>query len=537
MPLLREGVERLKKTDKKFDKKQRIVFEMEPIAYEPMGERLIRVTCYLLGLGINRNGSSFTKEAVVKANAKLPHLPVVGHLIQGPDGMHYLGGHDIKIEDRGNEWEVVPLTVPLGCVAGDKEFEFVEIMEKDTGTMREYLKVDMILWNHMSPLFEAAHTEQVYFNNSIEIEVIDGAWDDTNNFRIDEFEYTATCLLGLDGDKGSPKHVEPCFPESKVYPAFAKGKDFNVQFASLMNEIRKFSAEEAQVETDAADEAEVLEAEATSAVTNDDGIVNNEKKEVVAMDVIFSEVCAKIREEFAKHVFRYRTGTQFDKYKLLSINEADKTITAIDRESGYSACKIPFHATCTQEEGLIVNIDFDSKVNGAIGVIEEGEGAFNVAAEILMITTDVIEYEVATHNSTELATAHRQIEALSAEHEQAKARIADLEKQLNSFQREKSAYEAQKKKDVIDALIASRRDEMGKFSEFLEYLIDMNSVYAKDPVTVENDLKEIHYNFMLKYGSGVKRNFSAIEVPVVGADGKKNLIAERYGADIAKYFE
>ena len=516
--------------EKKFEKKQRLVFEMSPVAYEPMGEKLIRATCYLLGLGINRNGSNFTKEAVVRANAKLPHLPVVGHLIKGADGMHYLGGHDVRVDEKGDGWEVVPLTVPLGCIAGDREFEFVEIMEKDTGTVREYLKVDMILWNHMSPLFEAAHTKQVYFNNSVEIEVIDGEWDETNNFRIDEFEYTATCLLGLDWDKGSPRHVEPCFPESRVYPFFAKGGDFNAQFALLMGEIRKFA--------DGQTGGGTKEADGTVPDTTDEKAEgNNEKKEEIVMEVIFSEVCARIREEFAKHTFRYRTGKQYDKYIVLSIGEADKSVVAIDREAGYTAHRIPYQAANIQDGGLVVNVDFDEKTDLVIGALEKSDGSFNVAAELIAVTNDVVEYEVANHNSLELMEARRQIEELSAEKQRAEARIAELEKMAASYERKQQEFEAQKKKDIIDTLIASRRDEMGKFSEFLEYCIDMKSVYSKDPMSVERDLKEIHYNYMLKFNPGNKKAFSAVEVPVIGADGQRDAIAERYGAEVAKYFK
>lgn len=195
---------------KEFNKNQTLVFNTKPVAFEAMGEKLIRVTCYLLGTGINRNYSNITKEAIIKANAKLPHLPVIGHLIKDEQGGYYLGGHDVKVEDKGHDWDIVPLTVPLGCIAGDKEFEFVEITEEDTGTTREYLKVDMILWNHMSSIMEAAYSREVYFNHSIEIDDVEGDWDETNNFRIDSFKYHAPAFLALmiiDGRISMLSHV------------------------------------------------------------------------------------------------------------------------------------------------------------------------------------------------------------------------------------------------------------------------------------------------------------------------------------------
>ena len=499
---------------KEIQKRQSLPFQMKPLAFEKMGEKLVRVSCYLLGTGINRNGSNITKKAIKKANEKLAHLPVVGHLIKDEDGSYYMGGHDIKVEDKGWDWEITPLTVPLGCVAGDKKFEFVKL-EEDSGTTREYLKVDMIIWNHMSPVMEAAYSNDVYFSHSIEIDEVSGEWDETNNFRIDSFEYDKACLLGLSDEW--KKNVEPCFPNSKVYPySMQNGElDFNKQFALLLQEIHKCG-----IEPDASQN-------------------HKEEEDVQLGDILFSEVCAKINVLLADHVFRHRTGKQYEKYMVIAVSEADKAVIVVDREQSYSAFKIPYIATKTKE-GLVVNIDYDNKAEQALGItdINKTGYVFNTAAEVEMISKDVSEYDVGVYSNIRINELMTKLEEVTAQFETAQTRVVELETHLEVFEKEKKQYIEQKHKEIIDTLIASRRDEMGKFSEYLDYCIEID--YTKTVEQIEKDIKEIHYNFMLsknKQASG-KKNFSAIETEVTDSIMQEgNSIAERYGEDIAKYFK
>ena len=118
--------------------------------------------------------------------------------------------------------------------------------------------------------------------------------------------------------------------------------------------------------------------------------------------------------------------------------------------------------------------------------------------------------------------------------ENAQIKIAELEKHLNVYESEKKVYMENKHREVIDMLIASRREEMGKYSEYLEYcLLDH---YVEDAETVDKALKEIHYNFLLGKNPKAKTSFSAIETNIVDAPlPSGDTFAERYGDDIAKH--
>ena len=221
---------------------------------------------------------------------------------------------------------------------------------------------------------------------------------------------------------------------------------------------------------------------------------------------------------------------------ILSINEAERSITVVDREDNYSAFKLSYMATKTKE-GLVVTIDYEKKAEMALGVTEKTESVFKAMDEVEMIAKDVSAYELSTYSSSKINELSTKLEETTAQYEAAKNKITELETHLAVFEKEKKQFMKQKHKDIVDTLIASRREEMGKFSEYLDYCIKID--YAKSVEQVEKDIKEIHYNFLSKSSkSGGKKSFSAIETNV--ADNvvlEGNSIAARYGEDIAKYFK
>jgi len=248
-------------------------------------------------------------------------------------------------------------------------------------------------------------------------------------------------------------------------------------------------------------------------------------------EVVFSEVCAKINLLMAESTFRHKTGKEYGKYIVLSVDEASKSIIALDRENGYAAVRIPFVASQTSE-GLIVNVDYSNMSDMALGAVDKTEAVFNATQEIEMISTDVSEYNVSVYTNTKINDLTIKLEETTGLLEAANGKIADLEGHLSVFQTEREQYNAEKHKGIIDALIASRRTEMGAYSEFLEYCIEID--YSKTVETIESEIKDIHYNFMAKNQAGGKKNFSAIEVPVVHNLGDEDTaIVERYGSEIA----
>ena len=127
------------------------------------------------------------------------------------------------------------------------------------------------------------------------------------------------------------------------------------------------------------------------------------------------------------------------------------------------------------------------------------------------------------------------LDDVTANYENAQAEIAELTKHLEVFESEKKQFMIQKHKDMVDTFIASKRDEMGKDSDFLEYCLTID--YAKEMKDIEKEVKEIHYNFMLKKNTGGKKKFEAIETETVGETSEYDVLVERYGEDVAKFLK
>lgn len=172
-----------------------------------------RGQCRVAYAGKNRNYSDISKEAFDRAEKTVYGIPVVGNWL----GDNF-GGHDMIIETKGNEVSFKDSTIPFGFVPQDANPRW-ESVEDDNGNSKNYYTVDVVLWHER-------YQEPVQFiidngaRQSMEIMVEDGEWDDNwEYFNVNEFYYSALCLLGKDEDKDGikgEKDVEPCFEESSV---------------------------------------------------------------------------------------------------------------------------------------------------------------------------------------------------------------------------------------------------------------------------------------------------------------------------------
>lgn len=173
----------------------------------------IRGVCKVAYAGKNRNYSDISKEAFESAEKSVYGVPVVGNWL----GDNY-GGHDIVIETKGNTIEFKDNTVPYGFVPQDANPRW-EVVEDENGNSKSYYTVDVVLWQERYP-------EEVQFivengaRQSMEIMVTDGDWDeDWDYFDINDFYYSALCLLGkdenADGSRGE-NDVEPCFQDADI---------------------------------------------------------------------------------------------------------------------------------------------------------------------------------------------------------------------------------------------------------------------------------------------------------------------------------
>lgn len=216
--------------------------------------------------GNNRNGSHITKSAFENAEHTLANIPIVGNWL----GDNY-GGHDLIMETKGNELVIKDSTVPYGVVPENCNPRWEEV-EDEYGNITQYYVCDIILWHERYP-------DEIQFiidngsNQSMEIMVEDGDFNKDGYFEIDDFYYSALCILGKSDNDDD--NVEPCFEDSainvfKYSEGFEskmqqnmkeetkKGVD-NMDFEKLYNEL-KVEHEALVAERDAlAEEKEALE--------------------------------------------------------------------------------------------------------------------------------------------------------------------------------------------------------------------------------------------------------------------------------------
>lgn len=195
----------------------------------------VRGECKVAYAGENRNYSNIPKEAFENAEPTLYGIPVVGNWLEEEENF---GGHDLLLETRGNKLVIKDTTIPYGFVPQDANPRWVAI-EDENGNTKNYYTCDVILWYERFP-------KQVQFimdsgtNQSMEIMVEDGEWDENwEYFLINEFYYSALCLLGRErdsnGNKGE-KDVEPCFEDAEVVVnEFGFSKDFNAKVEEMKN--------------------------------------------------------------------------------------------------------------------------------------------------------------------------------------------------------------------------------------------------------------------------------------------------------------
>ena len=196
--------------------------------FEAINDNLTKAKCFVLALGTNVNRTNFRKEVVDEAFGTLGFIPVVGHLMKGDDGKHYLGGHDYRFNKETKEFE--SLCEPFGVVL-PSESPTYETVEEEDGTKNEYLTCDVILWTGRYPqLKEAMYSDKVMFGQSMEVYIEDSEpLADNKKVRdVLKFRFDALCMLNKSDDVAL--NVEPCFPSASIVSEYSKDNEVFAQF-------------------------------------------------------------------------------------------------------------------------------------------------------------------------------------------------------------------------------------------------------------------------------------------------------------------
>lgn len=160
--------------------------------------RFTKVKIWLMHLGLNRNGSIFTKEAVEKAIPTLSNTPIMASVGLNDWGEKDFEGHesDIEISESG-ELKFINKTFPFGVIPKDNNAKFEKRVGDDMKE-REYLTVEGLLWNKWEDAVDILYNKHGKTGQSMELSDNYKGYFDGENFEFTEFQFYGACLLGDD---------------------------------------------------------------------------------------------------------------------------------------------------------------------------------------------------------------------------------------------------------------------------------------------------------------------------------------------------
>jgi len=138
------------------------------------------------------NYTKFSKELLSSKMNNLNYLPIVAEFKEENNDFGSHGGK-IELSDEGIKW--IDTTRPYGVVI-ENSGRF-ENTTKPNGESIEYVVCDGYVWIDRYPelnvLFEGEKN-----NQSMEINILSGHYCEDGIYEIDDFEYSALCILGKD---------------------------------------------------------------------------------------------------------------------------------------------------------------------------------------------------------------------------------------------------------------------------------------------------------------------------------------------------
>ena len=492
-----------------FNKTQTVNFTSKLSDFEVMDTEFTKCKCYALASGDNANGSDITMQAIDKAiqRGEFYNKPIVAHLYRDEnDGSWRVGGHDSKWVISNTSMEVINECIPFGTIPESSNVRKEEVLEPDGTTVNTYVVMDVILWTGRFNIMDAAYSDDVYFNQSCEISINDYHYKDNDILAIDDFTFSALCLLNKSSDFS--KNVRPCFPSCRVekIKSFSLDEDkFKQNFELMLDKLKQYE----------------------SATAVHDKETNNKpnKEEKKFMDLQkFSEILstAKIGE------------SDVNKYRLLNVT--DSKVFALDMED-YKPYGFDYAVT-TEEDVENIVIDFESKVEMSLSATEkitdENFEEFDIKSVIDSTACAMADEKTKENTSILEAEFNKKMEEMKTAYEDISASYSVAMKKVEEYEAKENEAKAKAHREEVSALFEKYSEKLGKCAEFLVYKAKCNP----DEVTLD----EVSEKLTLMVGkftmeSNTKKNFS-YNPTETGVAGRKNeTIENKYGHLLDKYMK
>ena len=381
--------------------------------FQVINKDFTRCRCNVFYTGRNRNYSDITEEALQKFIARkgYANVPVVAHLFKDESGKYRVGGHDSKLILSNEGIEFVNECVPFGVIPEDCH-PSMDLITERSGEQKSYFSVDIILWTHRYPIMEAAFSDDVYFNQSMELNFDDTSYDG-DYIVVHDFSMSALCLL--DRSLDSNENVEPCFESSRV-KSFSLDEDkFKQNFELMLDKLKQY--------------------ESATAVHDKETENNNPNtKGEFKMDLT----------KFTTLLSEIKYGDDCQKYSLLGANE--ENIYVADREDS----KLYSVGYADTEDGVIIN--WDTKKEADITYTEKAENEENSTfSNILKDFEDDFNKKFEKEFDAKLETKVKEIS------DDAESRLSEMKEKYSDIQN--SYAVAKEKLDKFEAIEAEKAKE------------------------------------------------------------------------------
>lgn len=157
-----------------------------------LDDRFRKVKIFIAHTGENLNSTSFSLETLVHLSKSLAHVPIVGCIKEGDEGIYDFSGHEEKITITTDGVDFEYIGVPFGFIPEDHGAH-IEIRDG-----KQWLVAEGFLWtkfNQSMDIFENSNGKK---SQSMEIEDVSGYVDDEGVLHIEEAVFSALCILGND---------------------------------------------------------------------------------------------------------------------------------------------------------------------------------------------------------------------------------------------------------------------------------------------------------------------------------------------------
>lgn len=471
--------------------------------FQVLNPDFIRCKCNVMYTGRNRNYTDITDEALRKFIERkgYANIPVIGHIKPNKNGKSIMGSHDRKIEISNDGIQEINECTAYGVIPLDANPRMEKIVDAH-GIEREYFTVDIVLWNHYFPeLMETAYNDEVYFNQSMEIRLLDTSMDN-EYVVINDFSMQALCLLGkYDNSDNS----EPCFEDSRVKRFSFDENQFKQNFELMLEKLKQYELGDEPIQ-------------------NTDAIKNHDMKGDTKMDL----------NRFVEIFSAIKTDADVCKYRLLSVT--DSKVFALDMEN-YKPYGFDYAVT-TEEDTENIVVDFESKAEMSLSATEkitdEKFEEFNIKSAIDAEAEKYAETKTAEHTAILEGEFNKKVEELKTSYDDLSASYAVAMKKLDEYEAKEAQAKAEQHEADVKAMFEKYAEKLGKCSEFLVYKAKCNPA----DVTVD-ELNEKLTLMVGKYmmDSQTKKNFSYNPTETKVTNNNNDAIASKYGHLLDKYIK